>query len=161
MGGGGKKTAISCSWRYLGYKQRLQPRKFTLKSWTSSNRRNARRTNQNWSYGRSWQFCERQWEPRPARGLQKSSSPLSLLSEDVLRLFCCQSWACSSNPIINQRFAVWKAHLQTNSIQDETPHLKPTLSLFDLAAYTFNKIKWVIWVISGFPFLCNQKPNRF
>lgn len=56
---------------------------------------------------------------------------------------------------------IWKAQFQTNSMQDETPHLKPTLSLFDLDAYKFNKIKWVIWVISGFPFLCNKNQINF
>lgn len=68
------------------------------------------------------------------------------LLENIIRLLCCQGWACNSNSIINQIFNIGKVQLQTNSIQDEAPHLKPTLYLIYLA-YKVNKIKWFIQVI--------------
>lgn len=76
-------------------------------------------------------------------GLQNSSSPALPLLENIIRLSCCQGWVCNSNSIINQTFGIWKIQLQTNSIQDEIPHLKTTLHSIYLA-YKFTKIKWFI-----------------
>lgn len=62
------------------------------------------------------------------RELHKSAGPTLLLPENVVKLQSWQGEVCNSNSIINQVFDIWMPQFQTNSIQDETPHLKPTLS---------------------------------
>lgn len=93
-----------------------------------------------------------------AQALHKSSNPTLLLPENVGKLQC---WSVQQQ--LHHKLGIHhlEASVPNKFRPNETPDLETMLASFDLNVYKFNKIQWVIWVISGFPFLCNYKPNKF
>lgn len=137
-------------------KKAKRSRKCAVTYWNSSDQRKSRKTNQILQLNLTtlWRMTGSSSRQGAAEIFKSHIASTREHSKTMLQL------ELSVQELFHYKSDIWKAQFQTNSIQDETPHLKPTLFLFDLDAYKFNKIKWVIWAVSGFPFLCNQKPNK-